>query len=183
MPRLTEARRDMRRDQIADAAMRCFARNGLDRTSIADIVAESGLSAGSIYAHYRNKADLVTAVTGQVLDRKSTVLQEWAAQDPPPHPDELPARLVALMSPEKARVAVQTWAAATVDPGVRAVLAAMFDGLCALLQDYATTWLIKTQDTTRTAAQERAVHMVGPLVAQFQSEILSRALDLRVSPQ
>ncbi|MBX3104032.1 MAG: TetR family transcriptional regulator [Cryobacterium sp.] len=51
MPKLTEGRRQARRDQISDAALRCFSVRGVERTSIAEITKESGLSAGSIYVH------------------------------------------------------------------------------------------------------------------------------------
>ncbi|MBS1907827.1 MAG: TetR/AcrR family transcriptional regulator [Actinobacteria bacterium] len=59
MPRLTEKTRRDRREQIAEAAMSCFARQGFAATSMADIIEESGLSAGSIYSHFSGKADLM----------------------------------------------------------------------------------------------------------------------------
>ena len=49
MPKVSEQHREARRDQIVDAALRCFSRKGFQRTSMADIIAESGLSAGAIY--------------------------------------------------------------------------------------------------------------------------------------
>ncbi|MFT4230752.1 MAG: helix-turn-helix domain-containing protein [Microbacterium sp.] len=62
MPKLTEASRRRRREQIAGAALRLFERDGFERTTIADIIEESGLSAGAIYTHFDNKADLVRFV-------------------------------------------------------------------------------------------------------------------------
>ncbi|MFT4235831.1 MAG: helix-turn-helix domain-containing protein [Microbacterium sp.] len=62
MPRLTEETRRRRREQIAQAALRVYERDGFDRTTIADIIEESGLSAGAIYTHFSNKADLVKFV-------------------------------------------------------------------------------------------------------------------------
>ncbi|MGW1498369.1 TetR/AcrR family transcriptional regulator [Streptomyces mirabilis] len=56
--------------KITEAAVRCFGRIGLERTSIDDITAESGLSTGSIYAHYNNKADLVRAAAREVLAQR-----------------------------------------------------------------------------------------------------------------
>jgi len=72
--------------------MRCFSRNGLERTSIADITAESGLSPGSIYAHYRGKAELVQAAARRALADRAAVIGEWIASDAPPGPDEPPTR-------------------------------------------------------------------------------------------
>lgn len=70
MPRLTEARRRDRRAQIAAAAMRCFARQGFAGTSMADIITESGLSAGSIYSHFESKSDLIRYVAIEELDSR-----------------------------------------------------------------------------------------------------------------
>jgi AcrR family transcriptional regulator len=51
-----------RRDEIVQAAMRCFARTGYHGTSMDDIVAESGLSKGTLYWHFENKQALFLAM-------------------------------------------------------------------------------------------------------------------------
>lgn len=40
------------RDQILDAALSLFARQGFARTSMNDIVRESGVSKGGVYWHF-----------------------------------------------------------------------------------------------------------------------------------
>ena len=62
MPRVTEVHRQARRDEIAEAALRVLQRNGVSETSIAQIVEESGLSAGAIYVNFDNKAELMAAL-------------------------------------------------------------------------------------------------------------------------
>jgi len=62
MPKITEARRDERRQQILDAALRCFARDGFHATTTADIVREAGVSQGSLYLYFANKDDIVVAL-------------------------------------------------------------------------------------------------------------------------
>jgi AcrR family transcriptional regulator len=177
MPRLTDARREMRRGQIALAALRCFARNGLERTSIVDIAAESGLSAGSIYSHYRNKSDLVAAVTREVLDRKAALLEGYASQDRPPGPDDLLARLTDAITPEKARVSVQTWGEATTDSALRDLVMAMFEGLRELLHGYLTSWLVNTENRDPADARERAVPHARQVMALYQAELLRVGLQ------
>lgn len=49
---------DERRQQIQQAAMRCFARKGYHNTTMDDIVQESGLSKGAIYWYYKSKREL-----------------------------------------------------------------------------------------------------------------------------
>ena len=47
-----------RRQQIMDAALTCFARKGYHKTTMDDIVAESGLSKGSLYWYFKSKDEL-----------------------------------------------------------------------------------------------------------------------------
>jgi AcrR family transcriptional regulator len=176
VPRLTEARKQLRRTQITDAAVRCFGRNGLERTSIADITAESGLSAGSIYAHYRNKAELVRASAREALSERAAVIGGWAASDQPPNPDDLLARLLAAKDPAAARVAVQTWGEATTDPAIRAIVVDMIDQLRAMVQECVTAWLHKVEGRDPAAAAEQAVPVASRISALYLAGLLDAAL-------
>lgn len=176
MPRLTDARKELRRTQIAEAAVRCFSRNGLERTSIADITAESGLSAGSIYAHYRNKADLVRVAAREVLAKRADVLGEYAAADAPPGPDELLSRLIAAIDPAEARVGVQTWGESTTDPAIRNIVVDMTDRMRAMLHDCVTAWLVKVEHHEPPQARERATPIADRVMALYQAELLYTAL-------
>lgn len=51
-----------RRDQILQAAIVCFSRKGYHLTTMDDIVAESGMSKGSLYWHYKNKKAILISV-------------------------------------------------------------------------------------------------------------------------
>jgi AcrR family transcriptional regulator len=182
MPRLTDARKELRRAQITDAALRCFGRNGLERTSIADITAESGLSTGSIYTHYRNKAELVQAVIHAVLAQRAKTLGAYAASDTPPDPDELLARLIADIDPAAARVGVQTWGEATTDPAIRALVLDMTDRMRALLHDCVTAWLVKVERHEPADARERATAIAHRVSALYQAALLYTALQPEETP-
>src|SRR6187402_3962293 len=67
MPKVTEKYREARRDEIALAAIRCLERKGVRETSIADIVAESGLSTGAIYSHFTNKGELARYIIAEFI--------------------------------------------------------------------------------------------------------------------
>ncbi|MFD5442010.1 TetR/AcrR family transcriptional regulator [Streptomyces tendae] len=176
MPRLTDARKDLRRTQIAEATVRCFSRNGLERTSIADITAKSGLYAGSIYAHYRNKADLVQAAAREMLAKRGGTIGEYAAADVPPDPDELLARLIAAIDPAEARVGVQTWGGATTDPAIRDIIVHATDRMRAMLHDCVTAWLVKVEHHEPTQAREHAAPIAHRVMALYQAELLYTAL-------
>jgi AcrR family transcriptional regulator len=62
MPRVTEAYRESRRRQILDASIECFAREGFHRTSMAQIIAKAGVSAGTIYLYFDSKEQIVEAI-------------------------------------------------------------------------------------------------------------------------
>ena len=69
MPRISDARREARRDQILDAAERCFAREGFHAAGMAEIVAEAGMSAGGAYRYFSSKDALIGAIVDRLLTR------------------------------------------------------------------------------------------------------------------
>jgi AcrR family transcriptional regulator len=82
VPRVSQRHRDARRQQIVDAARRCFTRNGFQATSMQDIFAESGLSAGAVYGYFASKDDLVAAIVEEELPRWASAV-ERALNGPP----------------------------------------------------------------------------------------------------
>ena len=72
MPRISPEKLEERRQQIRAAAARCFARKGIQATTMREIFAEAGLSAGAVYNYYRTKDDLIadgiTASTAESAD-------------------------------------------------------------------------------------------------------------------
>jgi TetR/AcrR family acrAB operon transcriptional repressor len=68
MVRKTKEEAQETRNRILDAAEQVFQRQGVSRTSLADIAAEAGVTRGAIYWHFKNKADLYDAMIKRVLD-------------------------------------------------------------------------------------------------------------------
>src|ERR1035437_9135265 len=68
MPKVAQSHLDARRQQIVEAARVRFASHGFARTSMADIVTESGLSNGAIYRYFASKEEIVIAVCEQASD-------------------------------------------------------------------------------------------------------------------
>jgi len=58
----TDAHIEARRNQILDAAWACFARDGYHGTSMQDIAAAAGLSAGAIYRYFDGKEAVLHAI-------------------------------------------------------------------------------------------------------------------------
>src|SRR6478736_8387639 len=94
MPKVTDAHRESRREQILVAAWKCFSRNGFHSTSMADVIAEAGLSAGAVYLYFRSKDDIIVAVATQVFGGIEGRLLQFADHRPPPSPAEIAAFLI-----------------------------------------------------------------------------------------
>src|SRR5699024_4444381 len=62
MPRISDQRRAANRAAIVDAARRCFARDGFHQTSMPDLVAEAGISAGAFYRYFSGKDELIREI-------------------------------------------------------------------------------------------------------------------------
>lgn len=55
-------KRDQVKEKIGQVAMKCFARYGLDKTTLDDIAREVGLNKASLYYYYKNKEDIFLEV-------------------------------------------------------------------------------------------------------------------------
>ena len=83
MPKVTEAYLDVRRQQIIEAAYRCFARKGFHQSTMRDIYAEADLSPGAIYHYFNSKEDIIEA--SFIFDhQRSLPVLERAIDDPNP---------------------------------------------------------------------------------------------------
>lgn len=121
MPKVSEEHREARRRQILDAAWVCFARNGFHKTSMPDVFAEAGLSAGAVYRYFPGKEALIGAIaevsTHQLIDILDGHLK--AARLAPPE-ELIPALVEGLTAlgpgPAPAPMAVQVWSEMMRDP-------------------------------------------------------------------
>jgi TetR/AcrR family transcriptional regulator, cholesterol catabolism regulator len=58
-----------RREELLEAAARRFARSGFEGTSMRDIAGDVGMLAGSMYHHFRSKAEMIAAVYTRGVDQ------------------------------------------------------------------------------------------------------------------
>ena len=129
---MTDEHRTARRRQIAEAAARCFARNGFHATSMHDVIAEAGLSAGAVYSYFRSKEALVREIATETVGEVIGELDEILASDPlPPLPDVLDALLAAAEEHRdvRLRLAVQIWGEALRNPELAELVNGFYRGL------------------------------------------------------
>jgi AcrR family transcriptional regulator len=75
VPKVSADHLAARRQQILDAAARCFARDGFHSTSVHDIVRESGISAGLVYRYFAGKEDMIVAIVTEWQERRRAVVE------------------------------------------------------------------------------------------------------------
>lgn len=129
MPKVTEEHRLARRQQIVEAARGCVVEQGFHKTTMADVIRASGLSAGAVYGYFKSKDELVAAIAD---DAVGTVDQLFGSLLDRPGPLSLPqvvkilldhiTRMANLPGGDVTRVAVQAWAEAVHNPVIAGIV-------------------------------------------------------------
>lgn len=178
MPKVTEEYRIARRQEIADAALRAFRRKGFHATSMAEIITESGLSAGAIYGHFPSKDALVMEVATRIIDGRVADIEHLAELDPMPAPPTLPRVLVEGMQQELASpgVMLQLWGEAVTDPTVRELAGSVVTRLRAVVGRYVSLWQQRQHGRSPDEADALGAEQAVLFVAAVQSYIVQASL-------
>lgn len=183
MPRLTDQVRASRRLQIADAALRCFARQGIGATTMADIIKESGLSAGSIYSHFGGRSDLVSFTVSTLLDDRAHRLVDIAtAMSEPPGPGKVVELLLREVLPEgMPAILGQLVGQVHTEPELLPTVRATMGRVQAMVAEALTPWA-RTQ-ATGEATDEAAVERLAMRTASIALAVMhGYVLRLTVEP-
>lgn len=134
VPRVSDEHLAARRQQILDAARRCFLRNGFHATAMQDVINEAGLSVGAVYRYFRSKHELVTSIAESVLDGADELFGALAGAEPPPPMldvvDQALEFVDSQLGPDGAfRLAVQVWSESLRDPALADFVSRMYAGL------------------------------------------------------
>ncbi|MFE3457592.1 TetR/AcrR family transcriptional regulator [Nocardiopsis aegyptia] len=166
MPKITDERREERRLQIVHAAMRRVAAQGFHKTTMADVIRESGMSAGAVYGYFRNKEDLIIAIADKAMSLADRTIGELLEIDPLPTLSAMVEHITTAITGfqhgeqgDITRVAVVVWAEAIRDESVRELVTARFQ-------------VIRGRYAELIRAQQRA----GRLDPAEDPELVARAL-------
>jgi TetR/AcrR family transcriptional regulator, transcriptional repressor of aconitase len=173
MPKVDDKHREARRAQILEAARRCFARKGFAETSITDIVAESGLSAGAIYSYFDGKPEIIRAVAETMSGKLLASLDAEAL-------DGLPDRLKQLAKDEgHARVIAQVWGQGATSEPLRSIVrqthATVLAQLTEVIEFHRAAGSLPPGPPAATVAE--------PFLALCSGYSLLLAVDLDVDPE
>ncbi|MET9270612.1 TetR/AcrR family transcriptional regulator [Kribbella sp. NPDC003557] len=127
MPKVTEEHRLARRAQIVAAARTCVIEEGFHKTTMADVIRESGLSAGAVYGYFKSKEEIVAAIAEDALGTIDELFGKILASEQPLTPlaalDAAIRHVVAIAERpggDVTRVAVQAWAESLRNPTIKA---------------------------------------------------------------
>lgn len=123
MPRISAERREAKRAEIVAAARRCFSRDGFHQTSMPEIAAEAGVSAGAPYRYFASKEEIILAIAGDAFRLIFEPVERLADSADAPTVADLVAAALETMARETVtdaggrrveveellRCAVQTW--------------------------------------------------------------------------
>jgi TetR/AcrR family transcriptional repressor of nem operon len=84
MPRVSRAQTEANHQAIEDAASRLFRERGLAGVSVAQLMAEAGLTHGGFYAHYRSKDALAAAACTTAFTKAAAKWQARVEAAPDP---------------------------------------------------------------------------------------------------
>jgi len=127
MPRINEQQRQVRRDQILEAARELFTINGFHATSMDDIIAAAGMSSGGGYGYFSGKDAIIAAIAQQVVGGITGTVSDVLKTEPVPPIAEVLRRLIVqidILADGPGRLTLQVWGEAQRDPVIAALAAA-----------------------------------------------------------
>lgn len=166
MPKVSAEHRAARHAEIVDAALRVLMRKGYSRATMADIIAESGLSAGAIYGYFSGKQDLVRAVGEHTLGKRVAEIEALASDHVPSPSEVMQTVLTGIRNETFAPVIVQLWGEAATDPLLKENLQGVFGRLRETIATAVIRWGRAHPDRVRGDINEWAAN-VAPVLASL----------------
>ena len=177
MPKVSEEHREAMRRRILDAALACVGRKGFAAASMADIVAEAGLSAGAVYLYYKGKEQLTVDVGRRVLEERLAALEVLGESRPVPPPHEvIPDLMVGLPKSEFfPGLALQVWGEAVHNGELAGVARAIIGEVAEHISRYLAIWLATSREMDDDDAAAEAARLAPAVVGLVQGYIVQVA--------
>ncbi|MBK7916587.1 MAG: TetR/AcrR family transcriptional regulator [Chloroflexi bacterium] len=134
MPKMKPEALEARRNQILQAALKCFVETGYHKTSVDDIASQAGLSKGSIYTHFESKHALLLSLLNQMI--QVTNLPGILGAENITDQEKFTAALEGIISyvqsgdfQDYAALLMVAWREAQSDPEIRQTVAGLYAGM------------------------------------------------------
>jgi AcrR family transcriptional regulator len=178
MPKVSVEYRESRRHEIAQAAMRAFQRRGFQATSMADIIAESGLSAGAIYGHYKSKTEIVHEVAQTLVDERLVSAEDLLDADVLIPPGELVGHFLRSLFAEsfEPSILLQLWGESVTDPEMRLITSGIMERLGRMYERHLAAWHERENGRTPGHAADLAARQAPLFVSVAAGYMLQATL-------
>jgi AcrR family transcriptional regulator len=149
MPRISDERREARREQVLEAARACLQEHGLEAVSMEMIISRSGLSTGAVYGYFKGKDQIINAVvTEGTAQLGAELIPVLTNPEPPPLPQLVEQVLRAVVGfgrhkkgdVDRLAVSLHGWSQSQSDPELKAATLASYSGLRRLFLDVVRRW-------------------------------------------
>lgn len=131
-------KREERRSQILDAALRVFAKKGYHAASVSDIVQEAAVARGTFYLYFPSKHDLFAGLVDQLMaDLYRGIRRVDLSSAAPPPLEQLERNVMWLLSLPQARpemLQILLWEAVGLDEALDRKLDSFHQRMFALMQ-------------------------------------------------
>lgn len=183
MAKLSDDARAERRELIVSAATMKFAAQGFHATSMAEIIAESGLAAGTVYQYFESKDDLIVATAERALNGIGAVVGAMVRREPVP---SLSAFLDAIRAslpstPDgklRAHLVLHSWAETSRNEKLADLVSERYEAMLA-----ASLPLIEVWKQRGELPADREGHDLSKLLlALIQGHIVQAAIFTRLAP-
>ncbi|MFC9694127.1 TetR/AcrR family transcriptional regulator [Kribbella sp. NPDC056951] len=186
MPKVTEEHRIARRAQIVAAARSCVLEQGFHKTTMADVIAASELSAGAVYGYFKSKEEIVAAIAEEALSAVDELFEKVLVTDGPVHPAMVLERVLNHIAEiadrpggDVTRIGVQAWAEALRNPVVMEIAG----GKYRMLRTRFTEVARRAQSDGTIDAGVDPEHVAQVLFGFVPGFILQRLIIGDVSPE
>ena len=184
MPRVSAEHLAARRQQIVEAAWRCFARQGFHATSMQDVFAESGLSAGAVYRYFPSKGDLVRTIAQTILGGLSQRFDDMTTDGHDPDPEEAIRAILHFIDDlggtgdfDRSRVAPHIWAEALHDAEMKEMVQGVALEIRAKLTRVAEAWKTNGDIAADTPSDDVAIVVYGMLIGYITQKHIVGDVD------
>ncbi len=181
MPRKHDAAlAESRRREILDAAAKCFVRRGLHATSMREILAEAGLSTGTVYNYFDSKDAIIEAMAARErgeIDELAAYLE--GAGDARRAIVEAVNAIILECSPDDARLSVELLAEASRNPRVHAAVTANDKAL----RDAFLGAIRRGQEDGRMPSGQTPALLLETVVAVYEGFVGRLAFDRAADPR
>lgn len=174
MPKVTEAHVEARTQQILEAAVRCFGREGFHKTTMHDICAEASISPGALYNYFPSKEAVIEAMVAERRQQGLVRAEEARRISSTTEAiNILAGAFDDLCDVSGCAVDVELWGEAFRNPRIAAALCDDLNAVCGIFADIIRV----AQDRGDINPQLDAESIARIMLALFHGMVIQKSLD------